>query len=221
MRRGRNQPDTRSGKTNRGYFLTYLRTRQFSALTRFRPLRHFDFDLLGMDKVIDRHAKPPAGDLLHRAFPLGAKALDLLASFPTASFTTDSIHSDGQRLVRLGAQRAMRHGACRKTLPDLFNGFYFVDWDGLVLIDIEIEEAANGLKPLILIVQIVGKIAVGFIIPGPYRKLQLADRRRIPLVQLAIPAPIKVSSDVQRKIANDLVTKCQFVLLEHFTLHLF
>src|ERR1700736_5728554 len=87
-----------------------------------------------------------------------------------------------------------------------------------MLIDLEIEQASDSLKPLILVVQVTRKLAVSFVVPGAHGVLQLTDSRRIPLMQFAVAAPVKVATDIQWKISHDLVAECQLVLLEQFTL---
>ena len=42
------------------------------------------FDLFRVNQVVDRYAKSPARDLFHRAFPFGAKPLNLFPAFSCA-----------------------------------------------------------------------------------------------------------------------------------------
>src|ERR1700722_16614756 len=89
-----------------------------------------------------------------------------------------------------------------------------------MLIDVEIEQAADRMEPLILVIQIIRKLSIRFIVSGPHSVLQLTDGRRVPLVEFAVSTPVKVASNVQREVTRDLVAECQLVLLEQFTLDL-
>ncbi len=57
MRRWRNKTDARNGITCLGNNLVHLKTWQLSAFARLCTLSHLDLNLLGIDKVLCRHAK--------------------------------------------------------------------------------------------------------------------------------------------------------------------
>src|SRR5580692_1403107 len=89
-----------------------------------------------------------------------------------------------------------------------------------MLIDVEIQQASDRLEPLILVVQVIRKLAVSLVVPRAHRVLQLTDSRRIPLVEFTVAAPVKVTTGIQRKVAHDLVAERQLMLLKKFTLDL-
>ena len=57
---------------------------------------------------------------LRRQSPFGIRreAVRVLAALAAVAAAADAVHRDGERLVRLGADRAEAHGAGRKTLDD-------------------------------------------------------------------------------------------------------
>src|SRR6266404_3407339 len=114
----------------------------------------------------------------------------------------------------------MRHGSGRKSLPNLLDRLHFTDGDRLVFIDIEVEQASDRLKSLILVVQVARKLAIGFVVPGAHGVLQFRNSRRIPLMQFTVAAPVKVAAGVEREIPNNLVAERQLVLLKHFAFDL-
>ena len=71
-----------------------------SALTRLRPLRHFDLDLFRGDQVFAGHAKAPGSHLFDRAAILGGKPLRKLAALAGIGFAADLVHSERHAFMR-------------------------------------------------------------------------------------------------------------------------
>src|SRR6266566_3415147 len=120
MRRRRNQRRARGGvPDSRDVFADFLRG-QLAALTRFRTLRHFDFELFGVDEVIGGDSKTPRGDLLDligrgRLETIG---MGIFAAFAGITAATELIHRQSQGPVRFRAERAKRHRLGAETLDD-------------------------------------------------------------------------------------------------------
>ena len=55
------------------------------------------------------------------------EARRILAAFAGVGLAADAVHGDGQRRVRLGGNRAERHGAGGEALDDLLGRFDFVE----------------------------------------------------------------------------------------------
>src|SRR5439155_8220641 len=99
--------------------------RQLAAFTGLRALRDLDLELVRPDEVRRRHAEAAGGDLFDPV--VGAIAVRtrdvggrVLAAFPRIRPRVYAIHRDRESRVRLGRQRAERHGAGDKPAPDVF-----------------------------------------------------------------------------------------------------
>jgi hypothetical protein len=89
---------------------------QLAALAGFRALRHLDLEVVGVDEVFAGHAEAAGRHLLDRTARASrrwrpAEARRILAAFAGVGLAADAVHRDGQRLVRLGADRAVGHRA--------------------------------------------------------------------------------------------------------------
>ena len=69
VRRRRNQRDAGSGMPHLGDPRIHLVSRQLTAFAGLGALSHLDLQVVGVDEVLARHAKPARGDLLHGAAP--------------------------------------------------------------------------------------------------------------------------------------------------------
>jgi len=88
---------------------------QFAAFAGLRALRHFYFDLFGVDEVVHRHAETPAATCFMEHSRSVPKRSTLLAALARAGLAAEPVHGGGQRLVRLAAERAKRHRARGRT----------------------------------------------------------------------------------------------------------
>ena len=84
---------------------------QLAALARLGALRHLDLQLVGVRKVLRRDAEAAARDLLDRRAAAVAEARRVLAALARVRAPSQRVHSQGERLVRLGRDRPERHGS--------------------------------------------------------------------------------------------------------------
>ncbi len=85
------------------------------AFTGLGALHDLDLQLFGSREVFGGDAEPGRGDLLDPVVgPVAvAEAVvvrRVLAAFPGVGPGSHAVHGDGERRVRLGRQRAQRHG---------------------------------------------------------------------------------------------------------------
>jgi hypothetical protein len=133
-----------------------LLARQLTALARLRPLGHLDLDFRGVGQVVAGDAEAARGHLLDGAalgiaVGHGLEALGILAALAGVAATAEAVHGDGQRLVRLFADRTVGHGAGLEALDDVLDGLDLVDGDRLAR-RLESHEAAQGVQVLRLVV---------------------------------------------------------------------
>src|SRR5260370_4367145 len=134
MRRRRNQRRARGGvPDSRDVFADFLRG-QLAALTGFRALRHFDFELFGVDEVIGGDSKTPRGDLLDLVGRgrLPTIGMGVFAAVAGITAATQLIHRQSQGPVRFRAKRAKRHRLGAGTLDDGLEGLDLVERNGCV-----------------------------------------------------------------------------------------
>ena len=113
-----------------------LVARQLAAFARLGALRHLDLQILGAGQIVDGHAKTAGSHLpdgAGAAFAVGVRrvAFGIFAAFAGVAHAADAVHGDGDGLMGLRAQRAETHGAADEMLQDAFDGFHFVQRDGL------------------------------------------------------------------------------------------
>src|ERR1039458_1790935 len=131
MWRRRDQSNARDGVPQASDHVVDLVAGELSAFAGFRALRHFDLQLVSVHQIVCSHTETRRGYLLHRAASQVAarvrrKARFVLPAFAGVGLAADAVHGDGQRLVRLLANRTERHGARGKALHNLFGGLDFV-----------------------------------------------------------------------------------------------
>ena len=121
MRRRRDQADARRRMAHLGDHRVDLVAGQLAAFAGLGALRHLDLHHVGVDEIFGRHAEAARGDLLDRrahrvAVRQRLEAVGLLAAFAGVGLAADAVHGDGERRVRLAADRAEGHGAGREAL---------------------------------------------------------------------------------------------------------
>ena len=102
-----------------------------AALARLRALRDLDLQLVGVGRVLGGDAEPRRGDLLDGGVAVRAEAGRVLASLAAVRACAEPVERDGDRLVRLGRERAVRHGAAGEAAHDRLGRLDLVERHGL------------------------------------------------------------------------------------------
>ena len=173
VRRRRNELHARHRVAQEADVLGHLVAGQLAAFAGLGTLRHLDLDLVGVGQVLGGDAETARGHLLDRraqrvaflerqvafdargADQLGEllAALDRLeahrifAAFAGVRPAADAVHGDRQRGVRLGGNRAERHGAGGEALDDFLGRFDFLERHRLTG-RLDLEQAAQRHLPL-------------------------------------------------------------------------
>ncbi len=210
VRRRRDQADAGHRMAQLPDVLGDLVSGQLAALAGLGALGHLDLDLLGAGEILCGDAEAPRGDLLDLGAqrvaglqfqvaldPPGADdlgellaalqhpvAVGVLAALAGVRLAADAVHGDGQQGVRLGRDRAQRHGAGGEALDD-FAGLLDLRDRHRRTRRLELEQAAQGQLPAALVVDEGSVLLVGRGIAGPGGVLQLGDRVRRPRMLLA------------------------------------
>ena len=206
MRRRRNQPHARGRMPHPGNVLVHLMARQLSAFTRLRALRHLDLDVVGIDQVFRRHAKPARGHLLNgRTFTVAVRqlhvAIGFLAALAGVRPAADAVHRHRQGRMRLAADRAEAHRAGGEPLDDLLRRLNLVERNRRRR-QAELHQPANGQQPLVLLVDVAGEITIPVLRVAAHGVLQVADAFRRPGMVLAAQAEGVVAAHIQHFRVN-------------------
>src|SRR5580704_18120924 len=78
---------------------------KLATLARFRALRHFSLQFVGVDQIVRGHTEPRRSYLLYRAAPqisagIRRKTLFILSPLARVRLAPNAVHGDGQRLMR-------------------------------------------------------------------------------------------------------------------------
>ena len=206
MRRRRNQPDARRRVPHLRDPRIHFHAGQLPALTGLRALGHLDLQFLRVDEVVARHAETPGRDLFDRrvlrvAVRLAHVTRRIFAALARVAAAAETIHRDGERLVRLFRDRAVTHCARLEPLHDRFDGFDFLD--GNRAGRLKIQQPAQRTPRLVLVVDQRGIFLERLVIRGADGLLQFVNRLWIEEVILALFAPLILAADVER-VAVDL-----------------
>ena len=175
-----------------------LVARELAALAGLGALGHLDLDVVGVGEVLRRHAEPPGRHLLDRAAALGVvQAVGVLAALAGVGLGAEPVHRDGQRLVRLLADRAVGHRPGREPLDDGLDRLDLVDVDrrAPVLAVLEPEQPAQRHQPLGLLVDALGVLLEHVVAPGAGRVLEAEHGLGVEQVRLALAAPLVLAAD--------------------------
>ena len=157
-------------------------------------------------EILGRHAEAARGHLLDlRAHRVAVRqrlvAVGLLAAFAGVRLAADAIHGDGERGVRLAADRAERHGAGREALDDVLGRLDLIERNGLaahLLGGLDAEHAAQvsscSVCSLICLANdryFSGRAAA-------HGMLQVGDHRRPPHMRFAAHAIGIFAADLER-----------------------
>jgi hypothetical protein len=117
--------------TQRGDVAVDLVAGQLPALAGLGALGDLDLKLVGVHQVVDRDAETTRCHLLDGRAALVAEAGRVLAALARVRFPPKPVHPDGERLVRLGRQRAEAHSPRLESLRDLGGRLDLLERDGL------------------------------------------------------------------------------------------
>src|SRR5690349_20744374 len=106
MRRRRDQSDAGRRVSRARDDLIDLVSGKLPTFPRLRALRDLDLELARADEIPRRLAEPSRRVLLDRAVALRSEACRIFAAFSRVAATTNAIHRDGERFVRLTTDRA-------------------------------------------------------------------------------------------------------------------
>src|SRR5512143_295569 len=124
MRRRRDQTDARRRVAHPRDVLVDLVAGKLTTFAGLGALRHLDLQIVGVDEIFRRHAKPTRRHLLdartHRvAVWQRYIAIGFFTTLAGVGTTTDAVHGNGERGVRLARDRAEAHRAGGEALDDL------------------------------------------------------------------------------------------------------
>ena len=200
VRRRRDQRHAGRGVPQPRDLVGHLVAGKLAAFARLGALGHLDLQDPGVGQVLDRHAEAAAGHLLDAAIERiavgqGLVAGRVLAAFARVGVAAQPVHGDGQRLVGLAADRAVRHGAGVEPLDDLAGRLDFIQRHRLA--GHELEHAAERAELLGLLVDRLGKLVEQPRIVLQHRVLQGGDGRRVPEVPLAVEAELILAAVIE------------------------
>lgn len=200
VRRRRDEADARGGVPGLRDPGVDLVAGQLAALAGLGALRHLDLDVVRVDQVLAGHAEAAGGDLLDgRAARRVVEPVGVLAALAGVGLAAQLVHGDGEGLVRLAGDRAVRHGAGGEALDDVGDGLDLVDVDRLA-VALEAEQAAERHQPLGLLVHPVGVLLEDVVALVAGGVLEAEDRLGVEQVRLALAAPLVLAADLQRTV---------------------
>ena len=142
-------------------------------------------------------------------------ALRIFAAFAGVALAADAVHRDGQRLVRLLADRAVAHRAGLEALHDALDRFDFLDRNRLGRL--EIEQAAQRAEVRRLVVDQLRVLLERRVVVRAHRLLQPVDRLRVEQVRLAVRAPLVLAARRRSAWPFDLpLRECGAMAHQHF-----
>ena len=192
VRRRRDQAHARYRMAHPRNRFVHLVSRQLAALAGLGALRHLDLQFVGVDQVIRRDAEPRARHLFDRAAPRRAVTRLVFSAFARIALAPDTVHRDGQRLVRLLGDGAVAHRPGGESFDDLLRRFHILQRDRLRR-GLELEQTAQRAKLSRLRVDQVGVFLEGGEALRAHRMLQLLYGQRIIQVILAARAELIIA----------------------------
>ena len=104
------------------------------------------------------------------------------------------VHGDGQRLVRLGRDRAVAHRPGGEPLDDRLDRLDLLDRHRLALVELELEQAAERAEPLVLLVDQAGVLLEDVVPARLGGVLEPEDGLGVEQVVLAVAAPLVLAA---------------------------
>ena len=124
----------------------------------------------------------------------------VLAALTGVGLAAQLVHGDGEGLVRLLGDGAVRHGAGGEALDDLGDRLDLLDAGSAARSRLEAEQAAQRHQPLGLLVHPVGVLLEDVVAAGAGGVLEAEDGLRVEQVRLALAAPLVLAADLQRAV---------------------
>mmetsp|Transcript_33277 Transcript_33277/g.99020 ORF Transcript_33277/g.99020 Transcript_33277/m.99020 type:complete len:253 (-) Transcript_33277:3220-3978(-) len=154
VRRRTDQGHARLARPQPGNVLRDLGSGKLPSLSRLGTLGHLNLGLLSRDEEFWRDAEPTRGDLVNERVRRitvlessqvreggGASLLvdilnvlstdNILSTLARVGFTSDTIHGNGQGLMRLAGKSSKGHGAGAESFHDLRSIFHLLQSDRL------------------------------------------------------------------------------------------
>ena len=200
VRRWRDEADAGGGAAGLGDRRIHLGAGQLAAFAGLRALGHLDLDFLGVGEVFARDAEAAGGDLLDGGvfrITVGHRdeARGIFAAFAGVGLAADAVHRDRERLVRLGGDGAVGHGAGLEALHDRLDGLDFLDRNGGR--SLELEQTAQRAELDALFVDDFRVTAERREIRGTDGFLQMMDGFRRKEMGFAVVAPLVLAAGGQ------------------------
>src|ERR1700681_14949 len=106
------------------------------ALAGLCPLRDLYLQFLSVNQIVTGNAESARRHLLDRAVSRIAAWIDevaarIFAALAGVALAAETVHGDGQRLVRLFANRTVGHRSSFEALDDFCDRLNFIDMDRL------------------------------------------------------------------------------------------
>jgi hypothetical protein len=161
-------------------------------------LGDLDLQLARVDQVVAGDSETPARHLLDAGVlrvPVGLLhvARRVLAALAGVGLPADSVHGDGERLVRLLGDRAIAHRAALEPAQDRLDGLHLLDAHRLGG-GAEVHQAAQRAELPRLVVDQRRVLLEDLVVPGPAGVLQFVDRLRVGEMELPSGAVLVVAA---------------------------
>ena len=207
VRRRRDQADARRRVAHLRDPRIDLVAGQLPAFARLGALRHLDLQVVGVDQVLARDAEARRRDLLDRAAPrvavrVGRVARRILAAFAGVRLAADAVHRDGERLVRLLADRAVRHRAGREALDDRLDRLDLVDRNRRRGASCSSSSPRSVAQLPALVVDEPRVLLEDRVLAAARRVLQLEHRLGVEQVVLAVAPPLVLAAPLEIVLAD-------------------
>ena len=126
VRRRGNQGNARGGAAGFRHAVGHFSPRQVAALAGFRPLGHFDLDLLGGKQVFPCNTKAAGSHLLDGGIEIRSIARGQFAALAAVALAAQMVHGLGHALMGFLGNGAVAHGPGAEAPNDFSSAFHFL-----------------------------------------------------------------------------------------------
>ena len=206
--RGRgNEPHTRRGVARGRDPRVHLGSGKLSTFAGLCTLGELDLQVFSVDEVLRGDPKAPGGHLLDGGTTLWVmQTLRRLASFTGVGLAAQTVHGNGESLVRFLRDGAVRHCARLEALHDLRDVLHLFDGNRLT-VRLEVKEATQGHQLGALVVNESGVLLEDLVLARTRGVLQLEHRLRVEQVQFPVTAPLVLATRVQALVGRALTAR--------------